>query len=870
MKKRILTLLLALALVCTLLPWGSMGAAAATYSGSCGENGNNVTWTLNTDTGLLSIQGSGKMANYANGTESPWYSYKSSVKTVTIASGVTSIGRCAFNSCDKITSVSIPGTVASIGDLAFVNCSSLTEISIPASLISMDAYNFSGCTSLKRFIVASGNPNFSNDSSGVLYNKDKTELLRCPGGFSGAYSIPSSVKKIDTFAFSSCCSITTVTVPASVVEIEHAGFARSTSMQKIIVNSGNPNYSSDSSGALFNKDKTELLGFPGGYSGSYTIPNTVKTIGPNALEYCEKLTGLTIPSSVTYIGFGAVRRTGISSITIPNSVTIIMGAAFESNFKLITAVLPSNLKTVPESLFYGCSRLENVTIPAEVTTIGRVAFAYCYALKNVVIPDKVTSIGTEAFVCDGGLTELTLGKGLKTIGDYAFEACSNLRTVTLNYGLQSIGKGAFLNCRKLAAIYIPDTVTTLEEDSVGAFDLSEPEVTLTIYGARNSAAQTYANQNDIDFVIIDPPTITKQPKSATAILGNPVVFTVDASGENLEYQWQYKKSGQTDWTDWSGATSKSLTVRGSSTNNGCQYRCVVNNVVAHTDSLAATLTVKDSTAKPTITTQPKSVTAAIGQTVTFKVVASGTGLKYQWQYKKSGQSAFTDWSGKTSASLPVKASATNGGCQYRCVVSNSAGSVTSSAATLTVTGASALPTITTQPSSQSTTLSSSVTFKVAASGSGLKYQWQFSKNNGSTWSDWSGKTSASLPVTASATNNGCLYRCKVSNSAGTVISNSARLTVTNSKPVILVQPKAATVAKGSSTTFKVVAWGSGLSYQWQFSKDGGANWYSWSGKTAASLPVTGSNTNNGCLYRCVIKNSYGTVTTVEVKLTVTG
>ena len=363
------------------------------------------------------------------------------------------------------------------------------------------------------------------------------------------------------------------------------------------------------------------------------------------------------------------------------------------------------------------------------------------------------------------------------------------------------------------------------------------------------------------------PTITTQPKSVTVAIGAAATFKVVASGTGLQYQWQYKKSGATSWTDWSGKTAATLTVTASSTNGGCQYRCKVSNAGGSVTSSAATLTV--TAAKPTITTQPKSVSVALGSTATFKVVASGSGLKYQWQYKKSGATSWTSWSGKTAATLTVTASSTNGGCQYRCKVSNAGGTVYSSAATLTVTGSTAKPTITTQPKSVSVTLGTTTTFKVVASGSGLKYQWQYSKNNGASWTDWSGMTAATLSVKASATNNGCLYRCKVSNAGGSVTSSNARLTVSNVKPTILVQPKAASVALGSTTTMKVVAAGSGLTYQWQYRKDNGSTWKNWSGKTAATLSITGSSTNNGCLYRCVVKNSYGSVTTSSAKLTVT-
>ena len=287
---------------------------------------------------------------------------------------------------------------------------------------------------------------------------------------------------------------------------------------------------------------------------------------------------------------------------------------------------------------------------------------------------------------------------------------------------------------------------------------------------------------------IDPstqlPTITSQPASASVAVGETVTFHVAATGENLSYQWQYKKSGDTSWTDWAGKTSATLSFKGVTSSNGCQYRCVVTNAAGSVTSSAATLTV--TAALPTITSNPVSASVAVGQTVTFKVVASGSNLSYQWQYKKAGATSWTDWAGKTSATLSFKGVATSNGCQYRCVVTNAAGSVTSSAATLTV-ATSSLATISTQPKSASVAVGQTVSFKVVASGSNLSYQWQYKKVGQSTWTNWAGKTSATLSFKGVTTSNGCQYRCVVSNDYGTVTSSVATLTVSsNTNNVILV------------------------------------------------------------------------------------
>ena len=177
---------------------------------------------------------------------------------------------------------------------------------------------------------------------------------------------------------------------------------------------------------------------------------------------------------------------------------------------------------------------------------------------------------------------------------------------------------------------------------------------------------------------------------------------------------------------------------------------------------------------------------------------------------------------------------------------------------------------TTQPKSVTVAYGKTATFTVAASSEDVQYQWYYSKNNGKEWIEWAGKTSDTATVKASATTNGYLYRCKITKDGEILTSEAAKLTVSGVKPKIIVQPKAATVKTGKSNTFKVVAAGSGLKYQWYYSKDNGTKWIKLSGKTSASLKIKGSATTNGYLYRCKITNDKGSVTSKAVKLTVSG
>ncbi len=157
------------------------------------------------------------------------------------------------------------------------------------------------------------------------------------------------------------------------------------------------------------------------------------------------------------------------------------------------------------------------------------------------------------------------------------------------------------------------------------------------------------------------------------------------------------------------------------------------------------------------------------------------------------------------------------------------------------------------------------TFHVAASGSGLRYQWYSKLGNGA-WSAISGKTTDTLTVTAAAKNDGRLYRCKVSNSAGGVYSGAAEMTVIG-KPVITQKPADVTVIEGQTAEFTVAATGENLRYQW-YTKIGSGAWSAMTGQTSDTLTVTALLKNNGRLYRCRVINDAGGVYSGYAALTV--
>lgn len=263
------------------------------------------------------------------------------------------------------------------------------------------------------------------------------------------------------------------------------------------------------------------------------------------------------------------------------------------------------------------------------------------------------------------------------------------------------------------------------------------------------------------------PAITTQPASKAVTPGAKATFTVVASGTApLSYQWS--KNG----TAISGATAATYTTPATvSTDNAASFTVKVTNSAGTKTSNAATLSVN---LPPTISTQPANKSVVVGSTASFSVVASGTGtLTYQWSRNGSAITGATAATYTTAATVAGDNNAT-----FTVKVTNSYGTATSSAATLTVTAAVA-PSITTQPANKTVTLGSTATFSVVAAGTApLTYQW--SKNG----SAISGATSASYTTLATVTaDNGASFTVKVTNSAGSVTSNAATLTL-NLPPTI--------------------------------------------------------------------------------------
>ena len=195
---------------------------------------------------------------------------------------------------------------------------------------------------------------------------------------------------------------------------------------------------------------------------SLTIPSSVTSIVNEAFHGCSGLTSLVIPSGVTSIGDEAFYGcSGLTSLVIPSSVTRIGWSAFEDCSGLTSLTIPSSVTWISGEAFSGCSGLTSLVIPSSVTSIGESAFSGCSGLTSLTIPSSVTMIGWSAFSGCSGLTSLVIPSSVTWISDEAFSGCSGLTSLVIPSSVTSIDRSAFSGCSSLTSLTIPSSVTSI-------------------------------------------------------------------------------------------------------------------------------------------------------------------------------------------------------------------------------------------------------------------------------------------------------------------------------------------------------------------------------------------------------------------------
>ncbi len=481
MTRRILTLALTFMMVLAVFAGVfSAGAAEVVTGGVCGDN---VTWTL-TDDGTLTISGTGDMSDWVQNVYGPWYANRGTIKTVVIEDGVTSIGDYAFCSCSKLTGVRIPGSVTSIGRSAFANCAGLTEIVIPEGVTTIGWNAFERCSKLTAITLPK-----------TLKNIGLQAFSGCT--ILEAIVIPEGVTSIAGYTFQNCYDLTDVTIPESVTLIASGAFKGCRLLINVFFSGSKEQWNAiqvdTENDALsnavihYNGNMTPVIIGTGTCGESLTwtlssdriltISGTGKMLNWHAdIEYCDtpwarfigKIRTVVIEEGVTNIGFYAFSYCeNLTSVTIPKSVTSIGIGAFYTNIPLTDiyyagskaqwgaiSIDRNNPQLVPATVHYngktGAGVAEGefgdgftwvLTDESELVISGKGKMpdwsdfssvpwnAYSDQIQKVTIEEGVTNVGSNAFRDCSALTGASIPVSMTSIGVSAFSACAALKNV---------------------------------------------------------------------------------------------------------------------------------------------------------------------------------------------------------------------------------------------------------------------------------------------------------------------------------------------------------------------------------------------------------------------------------------------------------
>ena len=522
--KKVISLFLSLTMLLSIVSVVDFSAYADVQTGKLGDN---VTYSLDTETGLLTISGTGDMYDYKlsfhdyNGRE--YYSSTplkmENIKNIIIESGVTDIGDAVFFNC-KIQSITIPDTVTRIGNYAFIGFKK-SEITLPNSVISIaySAFNISVEGNISYLKKINYNGTVTQWNSVVYSNKDH-HIIKCTDGIIGNGNtvtidnfscninndytaqiegggtenliIPETVSyegysfrvtSIGRSAFNGCTSLTNVTIPNSVTSIGDYAFEKCTNLTRVNYSGTVSQWKTIKIGSYNEKLRNAIIICTDdviGNGNTVTIDNLKYKINN---DYTAQIVGRTdtlgnliIPEPVWYEGHTF-------------TVTSIVNNAFSGCSSLTSVTIPNSVESIGDNAFQNCSSLTSATIGNNVTSIGSSAFFGCSKLKKIEIPDSVTYIGSKAF--DGTAFYNTVKNwedGVLYCGNHLISAKSDVTKITVKASTVSIAAGALDNCKSLKKINVLNPKCVI--------NCTIPK-TAVIGGAEGSTAEDFAQKNNM-------------------------------------------------------------------------------------------------------------------------------------------------------------------------------------------------------------------------------------------------------------------------------------------------------------------------------------------------------------------------------------
>ena len=420
-----------LIIICGLLCVANIHAQTV-VSGTTGP----LAWEIAGPVGAytLTISGTGDMPNYGSG-NAPWYGYRTTITSVNIGANITAIGAYAFYNCTGFSSITIPNNAVTIGASAFYGCSGLVSAAIPNNVTTIGASAFVNCSRLSAVTIGSG-------VNSVVYSM-----------------------------FTGCSDLTAINVSA-----------------------GNANYSSVD-GVLFNKSATNLILYPAGRQGAYSISGGVTAIGTYSFQNCSGLTAVTIPASVTSIGAYAFSScAGLRAVTVqwaaPLSIAATVFNGCATNY-IVLAAPQSSIATYQAAAVWSGFYFQGVSLPPSGTCGASLAWAYDMAgTLTISGSGAMTDFTTDArppwYDMRAKIQTAIMPAGMTTVGNYAFQNCSSLTSANIPNSLTTIGTYAFSGCSSLASITIPELIT-----SMGSYAFQNCTGLLTvIFNAKNCASMS--------------------------------------------------------------------------------------------------------------------------------------------------------------------------------------------------------------------------------------------------------------------------------------------------------------------------------------------------------------------------------------------